>query len=615
MEIRWPESFALDETARARIESRLRALGQGVDGVQRVTILCRPNPAADGVEVRIEAVIRRKQFVAVRRRAELEPTMDEAIEAFASCLRLASAEEISAPPEPELAETEPATSVRGWLWGHGAIEVPRRVLAAAARLPSWERPAARGPRRASSPASAGPRVWRALRRKRADEPNHEPIVLPPVIPSYVPDGTPPAALETHAPVLHEPVEPAAIADERVESALAEPLDVEPALAEPAPRLVEALAPAVNVWRALRRKRADDPDREPIILAPVIPSYVPDGTPPAALETRVPEPAALADEPVESALVEPEDTEPAPRRVEALAPAGGVWRALRRKRADEPEREPLVLARVIPSYVPEDAHEVAVEARVPVSLEPVEPVAPSVAEPLALAFSEPAVVDEIAAVEALASAVEILPDVAEPSALPVEPEIEALAPFEPSPEPISFVAAKPLPAPVETPEAPGMRWFEQQPALEPTPTRAVEIEELATEPLADEAFPPELREAALPVYARSSPFVTGSAIAGAAVLVYLVSSPLFTIRNPAKFSAIALPAAYTAIALPPAFSAVARPRLVLDEPAAFSAWAGPAPRAELPQVAAQPPSKPRMSFTAWAKPRDTSGVRRARIGED
>src|SRR5262245_16725875 len=101
MEIRWPESFALDETARARVESRLRALGQSVDGVQRVTILCRPNPSADGVEVRIEAVIRRKQFVAVRRRAELAPTMEEAIEAFASCLRLAAAEEVTAPPEPE----------------------------------------------------------------------------------------------------------------------------------------------------------------------------------------------------------------------------------------------------------------------------------------------------------------------------------------------------------------------------------------------------------------------------------------------------------------------------------------------------------------------------------
>jgi len=50
MEIRWPESFALEEPARMRVETRLRTLGQSVDGVQRVTILCKRDAASNSVE-------------------------------------------------------------------------------------------------------------------------------------------------------------------------------------------------------------------------------------------------------------------------------------------------------------------------------------------------------------------------------------------------------------------------------------------------------------------------------------------------------------------------------------------------------------------------------------
>jgi hypothetical protein len=456
MEIRWPESFALDETARARVESRLRALSQSVDGVQRVTILCRPNPSSDGVEVRIEAVIRRKQFVAVRRRAELEPTMDEAIEAFASCLRLAAAEDVAAhePLEADVAESaEPRTNK--WAWSQGAIEMPRRVLAAAARLPAWERPSARGPRRASAPG-AGTRVWRALRRNRESDPDRGPIILPPVIPSYVPEG-----------------------QEKPERRAPEPVAAAPVAVEPI--------------------------------------------------------AAVEPEPVELASVE--------------EPPALVFR-------DVVEITPDVFESTEVERVVEELPEVVEE---PLALEPV--------------------VDEIVSL----AAAEPLPAVEEP-----EPTFES--------EPVAAI-----------------QWF-TRPEIDlsiphdqvPHVARAAHAAELP--------IPAELQDSALPLYARSSPFVTGSAIAGAAVLVYLVASPLFTMRNPSVFSAIARPAAFTAIARPPAFSAIARPKLEVEEPAAFSAWATPAPRAGLQKVSSAK-TEARMSFTAWAQPRSTASVQRARIGAD
>jgi hypothetical protein len=468
MEIRWPESFALDETARARVESRLRALSQSVDGVQRVTILCRPNPSSDGVEVRIEAVIRRKQFVAVRRRAELEPTMDEAIEAFASCLRLAAAEDLAAPEpsEADVAESEEPRPNK-WAWSQGAIEMPRRVLAAAARLPAWERPAARGPRRASAPG-AGTRVWRALRRNRESDPDRGPIILPPVIPSYVPE---------------------------------------------------------TQEKSDRRAPGSEPPPELIAAAPV------------ALE-----PIALEPEPLEPALP------PAPEE----EPPALVFR-------DVVEITPDVVESTEVERVVEELPEVVEE---PLALAPVEQV-------VALAAAEP------------------LPTVEEP-----EPTFE--------PEPVAAIEWFPRP------EIDLSIPHDQVPHVARAPHSAeLPYSEL---PLPAELYPgPSL-------YERSSPFVTGSAIAGAAVLVYLVASPLFTMRNPSVFSAIARPAAFTAIARPPAFSAIARPRLEVEEPAAFSAWATPSPRAGLPQVSSAP-TEARMSFTAWAKPRGTASVQRARIGAD